>query len=45
MKAKGKKTEFFNFDDIYREVPNSTTNNFKIEPKIHGRFKRVATKT
>ena len=42
LKSKGKKTEFFNFDDIYKEIPNSTTGEINIEPKVGGRYKRVA---
>ena len=38
LKAKGTKTEFFRFEDIFKEIPNST----KTEFNPHSRQKRVA---
>ena len=38
LKSKGKKTEFLKFEDIYKDLPNSTTNQFMVKPKILGRF-------
>ena len=38
LKAKGTKTEFFRFEDIFKDIPNST----KTEFNPHSRQKRVA---
>ena len=40
IKEKGTKTEFFRFEDIFREIPNATTT--RDNNNLHSRQKRVA---